>query len=85
MNRLATIAVLILLLAGLVGAALITRYRYYDVQGIPLYRIDGWTGMREQWVCQERVVESSKRQMEETGTGNELYRRVTVSGWDANQ
>jgi hypothetical protein len=56
MNRLVIVAVLILLLAGLVGGALITRYRYYDTQGVLFHRIDRWTGRVEQWEdCPQKI------------------------------
>jgi hypothetical protein len=84
MRRLILVAILILLFAGLAGGALITRYRYFDVQGIPLFRVDRWTGIRERWTCSSETSAPS-------GTGHYVsifkdpYNEKAVSGWDANQ
>jgi hypothetical protein len=79
MNRLVTVAVLVLLLAGFVGSALITRYRYFDVQGIPLYRIDRWSGMRERWTCPSESPVSTIKPVYVP------YAKEPVCHWDANQ
>jgi hypothetical protein len=55
-SRFVSVALLILLLAGLVGGALITRYRYYDTQGVLFHRIDRWTGRVQQWDnCPQKI------------------------------
>ncbi len=90
--RLVSAALLILLLAGLVGGALLTRYRYYDSQGVPLFRIDRWTGMREQWYCRAfKIDESGKILHEWTDEDERGFKPVMfdnkkmVCGWYADQ
>lgn len=78
-SRIVAAAFVILLLAGLVGAALITRYRYYDVQGIPLYRIDRWTGERERWTCPSESPVSTIKPVYVP------YAKDPICHWDANQ
>ncbi len=71
---------LTLLLASLAGGALITRYRYYDVQGVPLFCIDRWTGTRERWTCpSERPVSTFRPVYVDP------YAQEPVCHWDANQ
>jgi hypothetical protein len=49
MTRMLAVAVVILLAGALVGGALVTRYRYGFAQGVPLFRVDTWTGQVQQW------------------------------------
>ncbi len=96
--RLVSAALLILLLAGLVGATFITRYRYYDTQGVLFHRIDRWTGRVEQWDCRVfKTDENGKVLGEWTDTdepappsgfkpvSNPFVNKKTVCGWDASQ
>ena len=78
--RLVSAALLILLLAGLVGGALITRFRYYDSQGVPLFRIDRRTGVREGWDCRVfKTDESGKILAEWTGADEPVLRVGPIS------
>lgn len=49
MSRVLVVAIVILLAGALVGAALVTRYRYSFERGVPLFRVDRWTGRVQQW------------------------------------